>query len=123
MKKILVVEDDHFLLSAYKVKFSKKGFDVKTATDGQDALSVLESFEPDLILLDLVMPRLDGFETLKKLKENDKLKKIPVIVASNLGQKDDLDKAMALGANDYIIKSNISLDKIIEKINRHLEIH
>jgi two-component system, OmpR family, alkaline phosphatase synthesis response regulator PhoP len=116
MTKILVVEDDKFLDSAYRAKLTKTGFEVQIATDGDEALQTLQSFVPDIILLDLVMPKKDGFATLEELKKSEKLKHIPVIVASNLGQKEDLDKAKALGARDFIIKSDLSLDALITKI-------
>lgn len=116
MKKVLVVEDDTFLLKAYKAKLTKAGFELQVATNGEEALNVLKTFLPDVILLDLVMPKLDGFETLERIKKDEKLKSIPVIVASNLGQKEDIDRGMKLGANDYIVKSNVELDELIKKI-------
>jgi CheY-like chemotaxis protein len=121
MTKILVAEDDKFLGSAYRAKLTKTGFEVQIATDGNEALTALQSFTPDIILLDLVMPGKDGFATLEEIKQSDQLKSIPVIVASNLGQKEDLDKAMALGASDYIIKSDLSLDALISKILETLQ--
>lgn len=121
MTKILVAEDDKFLDSAYRAKLTKTGFEVQIATDGEEALTILQSFTPDIILLDLVMPKKDGFATLEELKKSDKYKHIPVIVASNLGQKEDLDKAKALGAVDYIIKSDLSLDALISKILETLQ--
>lgn len=120
MAKVLVVEDDRFLGSAYKAKLSKSGFDVQLATDGNEALEVLQTFVPDLILLDLVMPNRDGFSTLQAIRENKDLPQMPVIVASNLGQKEDFDKAMSLGATDFVIKSDVSLDELIAKIQKHL---
>lgn len=120
MAKVLVVEDDRFLGSAYKAKLSKSGFDVQLATDGNEALEVLQTFTPDLILLDLVMPNRDGFSTLEAVRQNEKFAKTPIIVASNLGQKEDFDKAMSLGATDFIIKSDVSLDELISKIQKHL---
>lgn len=120
MAKILVAEDDKFLVMAYRAKLTKSGFEVTIATDGEEALLALQTFIPDLILLDLVMPKKDGFATLEEIKKQDKLKNIPVIVASNLGQKEDLDKAMALGAVDYIIKSDLSMDELLAKINDKL---
>lgn len=116
MKKILIAEDDKFLANAYRVKFSKFGFDVKIVFDGQEALTVLQTFIPDIILLDLVMPIKDGFSTLEDIKKIELLKNIPIIVASNLGQKEDMDKALAMGANDFIIKSDLSLDDLIQKV-------
>jgi two-component system, OmpR family, alkaline phosphatase synthesis response regulator PhoP len=117
MSKVLVVEDDKFLSSAYKVKLTKSGFEVQMAGDGQEAIELLQNFRPDIILLDLVMPRKDGFTTLAEIKQHPQLKNIPVIVTSNLGQKEDLDKAMGLGALDYIIKSDLSMDTLVAKIN------
>jgi DNA-binding response OmpR family regulator len=121
MAKVLVVEDDKFLMSAYRAKLTKVGFEVQIAGDGQEAMDLLKTFIPDIILLDLVMPRKDGFMTLSEIKQQTNLQQIPVIVASNLGQKEDLDKAMSLGATDYIIKSDLSMDALVELINKTLE--
>lgn len=118
MTKVLVVEDDRFLISAYRAKLTKSGFEVQMASDGEEALTVLQSFHPDVILLDLVMPRKDGFATLAEIKQHADLKDIPVIVASNLGQKEDIDKAMGLGATDFIIKSDLSMDDLVAKLER-----
>jgi len=117
MKKILIAEDDKFLGNAYRVKLSKENFEVKIAEDGDEALEALKTFNPDLILLDLVMPKKDGFSFLAEFKADKKNGKIPVIIASNLGQKEDIDRGMSLGATDYIIKSDLSLDTLIQKIN------
>lgn len=117
MTKVLVVEDDKFLGSAYRAKLTKSGFEVQIVTDGQEALEILRTFIPDIILLDLVMPRMDGFTTLQALKADANLQRIPVIVASNLGQKEDVDKARAMGAQDYVVKSDLSLDDLVAKIN------
>ena len=122
MKKILVVEDDKFLSGAYRIKLVKLGFEVQLASDGDEALSHLQTFTPDLILLDLIMPGKDGFSTLIGLKSDQRWKNIPVIVASNLGQKEDIDKSMALGASDFIVKSDTSLEQVATKINKLLQI-
>jgi DNA-binding response OmpR family regulator len=113
--KILVVEDDKFLLQAYKVKLEKEGFDVKSATNGAEMFEVLKTFKPSVILLDLVMPQMDGFEALKKLKQEEK-SDIPVIVASNLGQAEDIEKSKKLGAADYIVKSDLSMEDLVNKV-------
>ncbi len=118
MPKILVVEDDHFLGTAYKAKLTKEGFDFRLATDGEEVAVVLKDFMPDVILLDLVMPRKDGFTVLAELKQDPKFKDIPVIVASNLGQQEDHERAKQLGAVDYVTKSELSLDAIVEKISK-----
>ena len=117
MKKILIAEDDTFLASAYKLKFSKSDFEVKIASDGQEAIDILQEFTPDMILLDLIMPKMDGFAVLDVVKKSEKWKNIPIIVTTNLGQQEDIDKAIRLGANDYVIKSDISIDGLVLKIN------
>ncbi len=116
-KKILIAEDDNFLANAYRIKFEKSGFDVEIATDGKLALESLNSFVPDVILLDLIMPTMDGFGVLAELKKSDKLSKIPVIVTSNLGQKEDMDKAKNLGAKDFFVKSDTSIGDIVAKVS------
>ena len=116
MKKILVVEDDKYLSGAYKVKLLKMGYDVQTASDGDEALTVLKNYRPDLILLDLIMPVKDGFVTLGEIKKNDNLKNIPVLIATNLGQKEDIEKGMKLGAVDYLVKTDTSIDDFVNKI-------
>ncbi|MFA5933469.1 MAG: response regulator [Microgenomates group bacterium] len=117
MAKVLVVEDDQFLTSAYRVKLAKAGFEIIVAADGEEALSVLAKDIPDVILLDLVLPKKDGFEVLKEIRANEKLKSIPVLIASNLGQKEDIDRGKSLGATDYIVKSDMTLDDLVNKIN------
>ncbi len=117
MKKILVAEDDKFLGNAYRAKLTKAGFEVQIARDGQEAMDMVKTYLPDIILLDLVMPVKDGFTTLVELKNDPLLKNIPVLIASNLGQKEDTDRGMKLGASDYFVKSDLSLNTIIEKIN------
>ncbi len=121
MAKILVAEDDKFLSHAYQVKLSKDGFEVKIAADGQEIFEMLKTFTPDLILLDLIMPVKDGFSVLADLKADPALAKIPVLIASNLGQKEDIDRGMSLGATDYVIKTDLSLDDLISKINNILK--
>lgn len=120
MKKILVAEDDKFLANAYRIKLQKAGFEVKITNDGQETMNTVRSFMPDLIILDLVMPVRDGFSVLEEIKRDAGLKAIPVIVASNLGQKEDVDRGMKLGASDFIVKTDMSLDKLIIKINSFL---
>ncbi len=120
MKKILVVEDDTYLANAYRVKLSKAGFEVKSAFDGDEALELMQTFIPDLILLDIVMPKKDGFATLQEIKANEKWKNIPVILATNLGQKEDREKGVQLGASAFITKTDLSLNDLIQKIQSTL---
>lgn len=120
-KKILVVEDDKFLGTAYRAKISKAGFDFRLAEDGEEAVKILGEFTPDLILLDLILPKKDGFTVLEEIKANEKWKNIPVIIASNLGQKEDLERGMNLGAVDFVVKSDMSLESLIQKINETIQ--
>jgi two-component system phosphate regulon response regulator PhoB/two-component system alkaline phosphatase synthesis response regulator PhoP len=116
MKHILIAEDDKFLASAYKLKLSKMGYEITVVADGQEAIDELNKSIPDLILLDLVMPKKDGFATLQEIKANEEWKHIPVIVASNLGQKEDVDRAASLGAAGYIIKTAVTISELVEKV-------
>src|SRR3989338_5059439 len=114
-KKILVVEDDEFLFDAYRLKLEKENFEVAIAHDGQEALKLVNSFKPDLIILDIVMPKMDGIETLKRLKKNSLTASIPVIIASNLDDTQKIYECRRLGAVDYFIKSNITINSLVEK--------
>lgn len=118
MKKVLVAEDDKFLSSAYRFKLVKAGFEVQIVGDGAELLEALDKGIPDIVLLDLVMPTMDGFVALENIRNNPKFKSLPIIVASNLGQKEDIDRTRELGATDFVVKSDMSLDMLIEKINK-----
>ncbi|PIR58881.1 MAG: response regulator [Candidatus Pacebacteria bacterium CG10_big_fil_rev_8_21_14_0_10_56_10] len=117
MKKILVVEDDAFLANAYKVKLSKTNFQVRIADSGQHAIEEITTFKPDLILLDLVIPEVDGFEVLSQLRQSPQASHIPVLVVSNLAQEEDIQKAKELGAQEFIVKSEVALEAIVGRIN------
>ena len=118
MKKILVVEDDNFLANAYRIKLQKVGFEVVVADDGDQALEKIKSENFDLVILDLIIPKIDGFGVLTEIRSQEKYKKLPILVASNLGQTEDLNRALKLGANDFVVKSDTSLDILIEKIKK-----
>lgn len=115
-KFVLVVEDDKFLRELLVRKLSAEGFDVKNAIDAEMAFTALSERMPDIILLDLILPGVDGFEILARIKADQKFIAVPVIILSNLGQKEDLDKAIALGAKDFMVKSNFTLDEIVAKV-------
>lgn len=119
-KYILVAEDDKFYGKIFKRKFSKEGYDVEVASDGEKTLEKMRDKKPDLLLLDLVMPVKDGFEVLEEMQANDQLKGIKVIVISNLGQEGDVEKAKKLGASDYFIKSNVSIKEVVEIVKKNL---
>ena len=117
--KVLVAEDDVFLANAYKIKLEGgKDFDTRIATDGNETLKVMADWLPDVVVLDLIMPRKDGYWVLAQMRSDDRLRSIPVLVASNLGQSEDIDRAMEMGANDYIVKSDMSLEDLILKLKK-----
>lgn len=117
-KTILIAEDDKFLISVYRLKFAKAGFNVLVAEDGEQTMQALSKQKPDLVLLDLIMPVKDGFEVLKEIKTDPNLKDIPVVVASNLGQGEDIKRAKLLGATDYFIKANVHLPDLVAMITK-----
>jgi len=118
MNQILVVEDDQFLISAYRIKLQKVGFEITVATDGVEALEKIKSQNFDLVILDLIIPKIDGFGVLTEIRSQEKYKSLPILVASNLGQMEDINRAIKLGANDFVVKSDTSLDALIEKIKK-----
>ncbi len=115
--KILVIEDDSFLLNAYRLKLTKLGHDIKMAMNGEEAKKVMEEWLPQAIVLDLMMPTMDGYDFLSEIRKIDRFKKVPVLVASNLGQPEDVERAMKLGADGYVIKENLSLSQLVEKLD------
>jgi len=120
-KTVLVVEDDNFLIKAYEAHLAKAGFHVRTALDGVEAVESLKKVMPDIILLDLVMPRMDGFDVLEDMQKRSEWKKIPIVVLSNLGQESDRDRSLKLGAVEYIVKSDFSLQQTVDLISKHLK--
>lgn len=121
-KIIMIVEDDSFVMDIYETKLTKEGFNLITAVDGAQAIEKLkkENTQPDLILLDIIMPYMDGLTVLKKIQENESWKFIPVILLTNLSQKEKIQKGFELGAKDYIIKSHFTPSEVMEKINKYL---
>lgn len=116
IKKILVVEDEKPMAKALTLKLNHAGFEAKAAFNGEEALEELEKDQYDLMLLDLIMPRMDGFSVLEKLKE--KGTKTKIVVTSNLGQEEDFNRAKELGASDYFVKSDTSLSEIVEFVKK-----
>jgi DNA-binding response OmpR family regulator len=115
-KKVMVIEDDKFLSSLIKTGLERKGFTVLQAFDGEQATTMLRTEQPDLIILDLIMPKVNGFEVLQMISITPQLSKTPVIILSNLAQDSDVEKARALGAKEYFVKVKISIDDLLEKI-------
>lgn len=119
---IFLIDDDDFLSEMYTLKFRTSGFKVEIAKDSEDALDKLRGgLKPDVILLDIVMPKIDGFEFLGLAKKEDLLKDSRVIILSNLGQKEDIERGLALGVSDYIIKASFTPSEIVKKTEDLLE--
>lgn len=117
---ILLVEDDSFLAEMYSTKFRVEGFRVFMASDGNKGLKLAKKEKPNIILLDILLPKMDGFEVLKRLKKDDELKDIPVILLTNLSQKEDVDRGLDLGAVDYLIKAHFMPSEVTEKIKKYI---
>jgi DNA-binding response OmpR family regulator len=117
---ILIVEDDMLFQSIYRTRLTQEGYRVKTTADGEDALQEMEISPPDLVLLDLVLPRLSGYEVLSRIRSNPSLAGIPVIVLSNKGEPEDVRRGMERGANDYLIKTVAHPKEVIWKIRQAL---
>ncbi|HPO68643.1 MAG TPA: response regulator [Candidatus Pacearchaeota archaeon] len=120
MKKILLVEDDPFLIDIYTSKLEKEGFSVRISESGEDCFKKINQEKPDLILLDIILPKIDGWEVLKKIKSDENLKNIKIIILSNLYQKEDIEKGLSLGADKYLIKANYDPKEVIEEIKKIL---
>jgi len=120
-KNILIVEDDDFFRELIKKKLVSEGFNVFEAPDGEKGVELINEKKPDLIILDLLLPNIDGFEVLLKVKANPEVASIPVIILSNLGQPEDIERGIKLGANDFLIKSQFDIDQVMDKIKTILD--
>lgn len=120
-KKILIVEDDTMISSMYKTKFQAEGFEVLIADDGAAGLETAKKDKPDLVMLDVILPQLDGFSVLEELKKDKTTKNIPVIMLTNLGTSEDKAKGEKLGAVDYFVKASLTPAQISEKIKKYLK--
>jgi DNA-binding response OmpR family regulator len=120
-KKILIVEDDDFLLQMYVTKLELEGFQVISAIDGIKGLKLAKKDKPDLVLLDLQLPSMSGFEVLENLKQDDEIKQIPVLILTNFSQKEDIERCLNLGASDYLIKAHFVPSEVISKIKNILQ--
>ncbi len=123
MANIMLVEDDAILVEMYQAKFELEGHDIVVATNGQECLDLLATYEPEIILLDILMPKLNGFHVLKEIKKQPHLRNIPVILLTNLGEAEvdmNHELARALGVNDYLIKSHHTPDEVVDKVMKAL---
>lgn len=121
-KTILIVEDDIPMLEALNDKFTKEGFDILEAKNGIEGLNMSFDKHPDLILLDIIMPKMDGMTMLKKLRENEWGKAVPVILLTNLSSSEKATEAMVKGVYDYLVKADWTLEEVVDKVKEHLRI-
>lgn len=117
---ILLVEDDEYIRSVYKIALEGEGFTVDLAENGLEALDKLSKQVPKLILLDIIMPRMDGFEVLDKIRSQSEYDHVPIVMCSNLSQNKEIKQSMDGGANDYLLKGDISLKELVDKVNKNL---
>lgn len=115
-KKILIIEDEEVLVNMYETKFTSEGYQILKATNGEDGLILVQKEKPDLILLDVILPKMDGFMVLKKIKSDPTTKNIPVILLTNLGQDEDINKGKEDGAVAYLVKANLTPSEVIDKV-------
>lgn len=121
-KKILVIEDEATLQKALCEVLSGEGYEVISSLDGLRGLELTKEEHPDLILLDIILPKMDGFEVLKKIKEDDKVSQIPVIILTNLSDMNDIQKALDLGATTYLIKADFHIEDVLKKVKEVLNV-
>ena len=119
-KKVLIVEDEEIMIDLLQKKLTKEGYETSVARDGQEGLEMMKEVKPDLILLDIIMPKMGGFEVMEEMAKIKELKKIPVIVISNSGQPVELDRAQKLGAKDWLIKTEFDPQEVIDKVVKQI---
>jgi DNA-binding response OmpR family regulator len=121
MQTILIVEDEPTLQKALRIALEREGYEVKSALEGDAGLKLAKESKPNLILLDLILPKIDGFEILAELKKDESTKEIPVIILTNLESSQDIEKALVLGAKTYLVKANYDLKDIIKKVKENIQ--
>ncbi|MCD6549995.1 response regulator [bacterium] len=119
-KKILLVEDEELIITLLKRKLEEEGYDVSVARDGIEGIEKMKQIHPDLVLLDIIMPRMGGFQVMEEMVKDPDLQSIPVIVISNSGQPVELDRARALGAKDWLIKTEFDPHEVITKVKKQI---
>lgn len=119
-KTVLIVEDEQSMQRALKNKLEQAGYAAPVANDGEEALAALRRAKPDLVLLDLIMPRMDGISVLRQMKNDEQLREVPVVILTNLSSGDKVAEAMQLGTFDFLVKANYSLDDVLKKVHDRL---
>ena len=119
-KKILLIEDEEIMINLLQRKLSQEGYEVLVAKDGEEGLKSIREAKPDLILLDIIMPKMGGFEVMEEMNKDKELKKIPVIIISNSGQPVEIDKAQRLGVKDWLIKTEFDPQEVVDKVKKQI---
>ena len=119
-KTILLVEDEALLSNLLRQRLEKEDFEVLAARDGEEALKILKTVKPSLILLDVILPKISGFEFMEKLKEEPGLERAPIVIISNLGQEGDMERGQSLGAVGYFVKAKLSIEELVAKVKEFL---
>ncbi len=120
-KVIFIIEDDPALVAAYQVKFQQEGYTLQVATDGKIAMDALPGPIPDIVLLDLMLPEVSGFEVLTAMRKDERWRNVPVIIMTNLSDDKDVKQGKDLGASDYLIKANMNIKDIVDRVNQELK--
>lgn len=121
-KRILLVEDDDALANVYLIRLQAEGFDVRRVANGEDALATALKYKPDLVLLDVMMPRVSGFDVLDILRNTPETSNVKVTMLTALGQESDMERAKALGVNEYLVKSQVVIADVVDRIRNQLEV-
>ncbi|OHA64077.1 MAG: hypothetical protein A2842_02085 [Candidatus Wildermuthbacteria bacterium RIFCSPHIGHO2_01_FULL_48_25] len=119
--KVLLIEDDPLLIDIYSTKLKESGFEVEVAENGEKGLSMLEQSVPNVVLLDIVLPKQNGWEVLQSIRSNEQLKGLKVVLLSNLGQKEEIEKGLSLGADRYLIKAHFTPTQVVEELQKLLQ--
>ena len=122
VKSVLIIEDDFYVTRAYSIKLEKEGINVLSVSDGEAAVEFFKKNNlPNLVILDLMLPKRSGFEVLKEMRANAQWKNVPVIVLSNIGAQEDIQKIKELGVVEYLVKADIGIDEVVERVKKHLQ--
>ncbi len=119
-KKILLIEDEKIMINLLRKKLTGEGYDVTIARNGEEGLETMRELKPDVVLLDIIMPKMGGFEVMQEMKKDPELKKIPIIIVSNSGQPVELSKAKELGARDWLIKTEFDPQEVVDKVVKQI---
>ena len=119
-KKILIIEDEKIMVNLLEKKLTKEGYDVSIAWNGLEGMEKIKEVDPDLILLDIVMPKMDGFEVLERVAKDEEMKKIPIVIISNSGQPVDLERAKKLGVKDWLVKTEFDPKEVLDKVRKQI---